>query len=281
MSEILSIELNMSNCLSLLKQILFIILIFIFLPNYSQPQESNYLTLKQLQDQTIVFVELHDSLGKYTGYGSGCLLWDYSKDGSQEDSCVFLLTVEHVLANAHSLRLYGRGKEGGIREFTKTPIALRDSSSSKTYLVYTRSDGSQSDIALLKIEMRQMIAHPFHVLVRSNCAFADSVDVGDHLLAFGFPDYDTFDFVLSGQSLATSGVVAFETKTLYLMDKVTHKGMSGGIVFKEYPANSQFVYKAVGIVTANLLKYPDYSWIIKIDYVDSIFISLTGKRWGN
>jgi hypothetical protein len=272
----------MSNCLSLLKQMLFIIPIFILLPSYSQAQDGYYLTLKQLQDQTIMFVELHDSSGKYTGYGSGCLLWDYSKDGSQEDSCVFLLTAEHVLANAHSLKLYGRRKEGSIREFTKTPIALRDSLSSKKYLVYTRSDGSQSDIALLKIEMRQMIAsHPFHVLVRSNCAFADSVDVGDRLLAFGFPDYDTFDFVLSGQPLATSGVVAFETKTSYLMDKVTHKGMSGGIVFKEYPANFQFGYKAVGIVAASLSKYPDYSWITKIDYVDSIFISLTGKRWGS
>lgn len=65
------------------------------------------------------------------------------------------------------------------------------------------------------------------------------------------------------------------------MDKKTHHGMSGGIAFKEYPGESEFLYKAVGIVSAHLSKYEDYRWITKIDYVDSVLISNTQQKWGD
>jgi len=41
-----------------------------------------------------------------------------------------------------------------------------------------------------------------------------------------------------------------------------------------------FCYKAVGIVSAHYSKYREYSWITKIDYIDSVFASAFGHGWG-
>ena len=118
------------------------------------------------------------------------------------------------------------------------------------------------------------------VLVRSNCIFSDSVLVGDHLLALGFADESKFDFVMRGHPVATTGTVAYRTPGSYLIDKEIFGGMSGGIVFKEYPAVGQYAYRAVGIVSASLSKHREYSWITTLDYVDSILTAETGNAWG-
>ncbi|MFH1373104.1 MAG: trypsin-like peptidase domain-containing protein [bacterium] len=242
--------------------------------------QDGHLSITGLRERTMLLVQCNDSLGRACGYGSGCLMWDYSEDGSAEGHA-YLLTATHVLRGPHSIDLLVSGEQDSISYFTKSPIPLFDSVGRRLELTYTNESGHTSDLALLRVESHNFARKGvIRIVARSQCAFSDSVYVGDRLIAFGFADTSIFDFVACGKPLATSGVVSFETNMSYVMDKIAHEGMSGGIVFKEYPGLGKFGYKAVGIVSAPVSRYPEYTWITKIDYIDSIFISLTDTKWG-
>ena len=234
------------------------------------------ITIDDLNRQSIVIVEVFGRSGSMS-QGTGLLLYDYLHDDS-----VYLLTARHVLEKGYRTKLFIGDRETGLQPILQDHLLLEDSLSNKLYKTYTTSDGQVADIALLSLEKKPLIPklEGFKVLSRSACAFDDSVYVGDHVLVFGFADYKIFDFVVKGDPLAVSAVIAHKGTQSYLIDTKIHEGMSGGIAFKEYPGLGQNTYKAVGLVSSHMLKYEDYSWVVKLDYIDSILVSQTGSEWG-
>ncbi len=193
------------------------------------------------------------------------------------------MTATHVLNKGSQVGVLYAVAADSIIDLMDGKIALFGEDGQPISQTYTKANGQIADLALIKLPKAPIIslAKGIKILSRSSCTFDDSVFVGDRLIAFGFPDIAIFDFIKSGRPFATSGIVAYKTIHSYLFDKEIHPGMSGGLVFKEYPVMGECQYKAVGLLSADLNRYDQYSWITKLDYIDSILISVEGKKWGS
>lgn len=260
----------------ILPKILIIMLLVLALPECSSAQQGG-IELAELHNLAIMPVLRYNSLDSSIGYGTGIMLFNYDTRES-----IYLLTARHVFEEARKIDLLMGNSGKGFKKLLKSPITLYDSSGNALFQTFTSTSGTSIDLAIIPIFAKDKApdAPDFKILTRSACLFSDSVFVGDRLLAIGFADTNRFDFIRSGDPLATSGVVAFETEYSYVLDKKTHKGMSGGIVFKEFPSKDRFLYRAVGVVSSGLSKYMEYSWITKLDFIDSIMVKLNGKPWG-
>lgn len=246
------------------------------LPKISSAQRGG-IDIAELQSLTIMPVRLYDSLDNSIGYGTSILLLNYNTKET-----IYLLTARHVFEKAIKIDLLMGDGGKGFEKLLKNPISLYDSSGNALFHTFTSKSGTNVDLAIIPIFAKDKApdAPDPKILTRSSCLFSDSVFVGDRLLVFGFADVKQFDFIRSGDPLATSGVVAFETGHSYVLDKEVHQGMSGGIVFKEFPYQGRFLYLAVGVVAGHLSKYPGYSVVTKLDFIDSIMVNINGKSWG-
>jgi len=242
--------------------------------SFSESQGSN---LENLNKSGILAIIGYDSLNQMIGHGTGFALYDYDSDTLR-----YILSAKHVFDPSTEIDLLLGNYDSGFVSILNNKIPLKDSLGNNLYFTFSTNSIDTIDLALLPVSGRfQKKGSPTLIcLSRSSCIYSDSVYVGDHLLAFGFASPKIFDFVIEGRPLATSGIIAFKTEQSYLMDKKTHPGMSGGIVFKEIYTPSGVEYQAVGIVSAVMSKYKNYSWITKLDYIDSIFIQINGKGWG-
>ena len=237
----------------------------------------NALDLKELHRQGIVRVITYDSLGTPKRYGSGIMLWNYADTRN-----AYLLTATHVFEGGDKFCIFSGGPGSGFTSILDTLADLHDSTGRQLYLTFTRETGEKADLTLIELSRKNKATSmpDFTTLPRSYCAFDNTVFIGDKLLVLGYADVKVYDFLRKGRPLATAAVVAYKTDVSYLMDQRIHKGMSGGIVYKEYPSDGKYLYRAVGIVSACLSKDPDYSWVTKLDYIDSVLIQNTGKKWG-
>ena len=234
------------------------------------------LGIEEVHLQAVVAVQTYDSAGKPMGYGSGVLLYHYH----HEDS-VYLLTAWHVLRDRDSVNLYLRQKGKGFKAVFPNSLPLLDDSLHPLSQMFVPTNGDTVDLALLSLPKSELIQplKGFRVLTESKCYFSDSVFAGDRILAIGFASADTFSFVNAGYPLALSGIVAYESPKYYMIDRHTHKGMSGGVLFREFPTLGQYGYNLVGILKGTLKKDENYSFAVKIDFIDSISVANTGKTW--
>lgn len=240
--------------------------------------QSQHLSTKGINEQAIVLIQASNKNTDTTSLGTGLLLYNYTNKDT-----VILLTAHHVIKNYDELNVYfGTDKETLEQAFVKN-IVIQDSLNTY-YKVFTNSKNDTMDIALVFID-NSLILPKFKstrtILTKSFCVYSDSLFLGDDIVAFGYPPFDKYDFVLKGYPLVTSGVISHKLKNIYLIDKKVHKGMSGGIVFKRYPYVKEYGFKAAGIITASLSRDSDYSWIVPLDYIDSIFNSNFGFNWGD
>ncbi|MFH2049419.1 MAG: hypothetical protein ABIJ12_08230 [bacterium] len=254
-------------------KIYFSIIIILVFYNLTKCQ-TNGFSLDAISNRSLVAVQKYDSLDIGKGYGTGILLYNYTSDTS-----VYLLTANHVFDSAYKIELFiERG--GNLFSIFKEPMCIFDSLRNSKLLTYTNNTNTVLDIVLLDIPIKLLKNNlTISGISKSWCLFSDSVTAGDHLLAFGFAKPDIFPFVKRGDPLLTSGIISYENDFLYLMDHINHKGMSGGIVFKEIPDTNKYVYRAIGVISSRINKAPDYTWIVKLDLIDSILVANTGKNW--
>jgi len=262
-----------------LKSIFIILLGVLFISNCLALGQDDFsgMTIESLNSQAIVPVLCYDSSDNLIGQGTGFFIWDYV----YKDSLSFV-TATHVLKNSHKIRLSARTKAGGFIKLHDTLINLIDMQGRDNYLTYKMANGQLADLCIVRLLKRDLThwQRELEVLPRSYCVFDSTLFPGDHILAIGYANPDTFDFVLQGMPFFTGGIVAYKTRESYLIDKEVHKGMSGGLVYKEFPAIGQFTYKALGIVSADLSRYHAYAWVTKLDYIDSVYIQNYGIKWG-
>lgn len=262
---------NRTKCLRVRN--LFILLIFFAL--VKNAYSSDYM--QNIEQTAVVLIRTVGVNKPDTGLGSGLLLWNY-----QSKDSVYLLTANHVLVDADKIRLLVGDSQSGYKPLSNSWIHVRDSVGKLTYMQFIKKDSNYADIALVSIYVMDLerIVMKKKVLSRSYCVFGDSLFLGDRILMCGFADKRIFDFVSKGDFLVTSGTLAYKGEESFLVDQKAFHGMSGGIVFKEYPNFDKFGFKAAGIVIAGYTKYKNYSWIVKLDYIDSILISNKGHAWG-
>lgn len=252
-----------------------ILLLFLLLGTVESTQSSQYI--QGIERGAIVLVRVVNESIQDTAFGSGLLLWNY-----QFEDSVYLLTADHVLKKYDKIELLQGDSRDGYKPISKSWILLRDSTGDFSYMRYKKKDGNYADIALVSLNRADLELNvgSSAILSRSYCVFSDSLFLGDRILMCGFADKKVFEFVNRGDFMVTSGTLAYKAGESFLVDQKTFPGMSGGIVFKEYPISNKFVFKAAGIVVAGYSRYEDYSWIVKLDYIDSILISNTGYSWG-
>ena len=234
------------------------------------------ISIDEVHNTAIVAVQRYDSTNRSAGYGSGVILWNYSHSDS-----VYLLTARHILDNRDSVNLFFNYDKGGLKPLLSRPVPVRNDTLGELYKRFVKSDGKSVDLALLSINKDAFGKRlkGFKVLSRSTCIFSDSVYVGDRVLVLGFASVDTFKFVRAGSPLGVSGIISYKGTELYMIDKRLHSGMSGGVVLKEIPFEGKYGYSLVGLVVAEFTMDPDYSWVVKLDYIDSILVKETGKNW--
>jgi len=256
--------------------IIIFIIYSIYLSSRAIVASESSIGIETVNECAIVFFIGYDEDGQVVGQCTATFLWNYHSSDS-----VYLITATHCVQGSTAFNLFWLDGHEKKESLFNAPINLADSLGNPKYLTYIKGNGQIADLVLIPIEKKPLNARKSKIIVHSKsfCAFDSSVNVGDHVLAFGFADYGIFDFTLTGRPLCTSGIIAFKTIHSYLMNEKTHHGMSGGIVYKELPRNEYYIYQIIGIISAGLSKYDKYSWITKIDYVDSILIQNTGKKW--
>ena len=235
----------------------------------------------------IVMVSKTPDISDNVGYGTGMLLFDYTGEG------FWLLTARHVIEGENKNYVFPllSSDDDDLKRITKRPVPLKDSVGEPRFLHMDFENGGKCDLALLHLSKSEdsivWYDQPYRPLVKSQLAFEAGVNSGDHVLIFGFADMVKFMFLTARQPLVTDGVVAAETPYQYMIDEYTFKGMSGGLAFKEYigmvdsTGKMAYGYKPIGLLWGGVPATEGlYSWITKIDFVDSLFQRSTGKKWG-
>jgi len=247
------------------------------------------LYVSEIHNRALVLVLVGESpnISENSGHGTGTLLYDYTGEG------YWLLTARHVIDGENMNYVFPvlSTDDDELKLITRRPVALKDSLGEPRFLHMSLDNGTDCDLALLHIShLRDSIINydqPYRPLVKSQLAFEDNVYSGDRLLIFGFSDIEGFHGLTLRQPLVTGAVVAAETPYQYMIDQDVFNGMSGGLAFKEYiglmdsTCVEMYAYKPIGIVSAHVLATDSiYSWITKIDFIDSPLVKETGSRWG-
>ncbi len=249
----------------------------------------NALRVSEIHNRALVLVLVGESpsISECSSQGTGTLLWDYTGEG------YWLLTARHVIDGENMNYVFPilSTDDDELKPITREPVALKDSLGEPRFLHMNLDNGTECDLALLHISFLadsiNAYDQPYRPLVKSLLAFEDDVYSGDRLLIFGFANIEGFHGLTLHQPLVTGAVVAAETPYQYMIDQYLFKGMSGGLAFKEYPGLrdstgvEMYAYKAIGVVSAHVPATDSiYTWITKIDFIDSLFVSATGKEWG-
>jgi len=256
----------------------------LYLPLYAS--DVNYLTLDAIHERSMVAVILMDSTERFVGHGTGVLLYDYKQIDTMPKG-IWLLTARHVLEDGGGVGKYfvypsSIAGDGSFERITEHRTPLVDSAGTKLFLTF-----GDTDLSLLHLKDTSLEDGTYRPLSRSQCAYSSEVMNGDRVLVFGLADFEQFNGLTQKQFLVTGGVVALQTDSQYMIDQLTFHGMSGGLVFKEYlgfqPEKDQLIlgYRAIGIVSAGVSTTDSmYSWLTKIDLVDSIMVAISGQSWG-
>ncbi|MCK4461523.1 MAG: trypsin-like peptidase domain-containing protein [candidate division Zixibacteria bacterium] len=210
-------------------------------------------------------------------HGTGVFIYPYS---SNDTLC--LMTAHHNLRDRDKLELFHQGPNGTLEAVLDSAIDLNDNAGNPLFRTFQTDSTEVADFALLSFPKSCISTKRLRSLSRSFCLFGDSIKAGDHVVVFGFPELATFSFVRRGDFMAVSATVAYvdEAANAYLLDRKLHHGMSGGIVYKELPLDGCYGYKAAGLVLMRYQPYPDYSVIVNLNYIDSIYVRETGSPWG-
>lgn len=255
-----------------------LLIIILLATTYVSSSFGSSLITDPIEDMSVNLVITVDTIKDSVYTSSGLLLWNYSSSDS-----LYLLLARHSVNGRHKLKIGLESRDGSLKTFPDTHFELYDSTGEPIFLSFQDKKGMYADIALYPLQRKAIpraIVDTALVLSRSYCVFNDGLFLGDKILMCGFADRRLFNFVDKGKFLVTSGTLSFKGEDRFLVDKKAFHGMSGGIVFKEYPNFDKIGYKAAGIVVAEYGKKMNYTWIVKLGYIDSILISNTGAYWG-
>lgn len=210
-------------------------------------------------------------------HGTGVFIYSYSSNDS-----LCLMTAHHNFRDRDKLELFLKGPKGALIALLDSAVNIHDSAGNPLFMTFQTDSTAVADFALLSFPKSGFTTKVIRTLPRSFCLFGDSIKAGDHVVVFGFPDLATFPFVRRGDFMAVSATVAYvdDANNVFLLDRKLHHGMSGGIVYRELPFDGYYGYKAAGLILRRYQPYPDYSVIVNLNYIDSIYVRETGSPWG-
>jgi hypothetical protein len=261
------------------RQLCLIIVLICTMTTMLWGQEHPRLTLDELNSTAGILVVVYDANRKLLGAGTGVFLYDYD-----DKSKALLLTAKHVFDGAHYAMPMIIAEAGNPEAFAKSALPLWNENGTPKFLTY-----KTIDMVLLPVSLRMFRTSKINGLGRSVVTFADSVLNGDQVLMFGAAISPLFrKYEGEKQFLVTSGTVALQTDSTYIIDKRAFHGMSGGVVFKrEYgfqqkgnKSHFRTGFTPIGVVTRPVPELGEqYTQVIKIDYVDSILYAHNKVGW--
>ena len=264
-----------------MKTICVLVLVLILYVGTTSAQEKGFLDLEGVHRTASILLSLGDADRRPTSWATGVFLYNYV-----DNSSPFLLTAKHVFDVAQYVMPMKITKDGTQQTIASGWLPLRGADGTPKFLTY-----KGVDIALLPVPKQALDLRGIKVLSRSNVTYSDSVLNGDQVLLFGAAVNPLFDkYEGRKQFLVTSGTIALQTDSTYVVDQTAFHGMSGGLVFRReiafrpegdrlYPVN---VFTAIGLVAGNVPELTDkYTQVIKVDYVDSILYKYENVGWGS
>lgn len=260
-----------------------VIVVWIAMPSLAE--QKNYFELEEVHMTAGILLQLQDADGAVLGWGTGVFAWDYS-----DTTRWLLLTAKHVVDAANRvlpLQLTGNGQAVPV---VKAPVGLWGDKGEPEFMTYRDIDLAVVPVSKSNLRNDRRLVP----LVRSRVSWSDEVLNGDPVLMFGSAVNPIFErYEGKSQFLTTSGTVALQTDSTYVVDQSAFPGMSGGLVFKQHLAfrvvegedeQKHFPilgYTAIGVVTRNVPELTDrYTQIVKLNYLDSIMVRYTSKGWG-